>query len=460
MMKKNWISKFSLIFSISRRFASADRTSRASVTSRLSLLGICFGVMTLIVVTSVMNGFQMSFIDAILETQSYHIQVEEGSGELSGADGAELEQKLSQHCKDSKLLRALTPFYQAQTLMCSVPNPPDFAGGKISSSSSAIFESPAVIRGIPAESYYEDEGFRKEIILLQGSFDLSGRGGIILGNTLAHNLKVRVGDQVNLFVLSGSSDVELFSGQRLLTVKGIFATGYQEINASMCFINLEDAALYFGKDAKKTWGIKVYNTAQVERELRALTKLLEGYGAKISSWKEYNKSFYGALRIEKNMLLLVVCLIFVVVAINIYNAMRRLVFERQREIAILSALGARTKEIQAIFITRGFYTGLLGSAAGLLLGIIISLNTNAVFNGASKIVYFFQYLFTAVFSRENLMYIKENSTYSIYANIPARIFKSEVIMIFIFGIISPLAACFFASKNVLKSTLAEVLHNE
>ena len=269
-----------------------------------------------------------------------------------------------------------------------------------------------------------------------------------------------MGDQVNLFVLSGSSDVELFSGQRIFTVKGIFATGYQEINSSLSFISMEDARAYFGKEALRTWGIKLHNTSNVEGEIRELRKVLSGSGAKISSWKEYNKSFYGALRIEKNMLLLVVCLIFVVVAINIYNAMRRLVFERQREIAILTALGIRIKEIQAIFITRGFYTGLLGSVGGLILGIIISLNTNAVFNGASKIVYFLQYAFTAIFNHENLMYISENSTYSIYANIPARIFKGEVLMIFLFGIISPLAACFFAGKNVLKSTLAEVLHNE
>ena len=100
-MKKN---KFALIFSISRRFASADRSSSSSVTSRLSILGICFGVMTLIVVTSVMNGFQMSFIDAILETQSYHIQVEEAGEKLSGEELSDFEKKLNEQylCQRSK----------------------------------------------------------------------------------------------------------------------------------------------------------------------------------------------------------------------------------------------------------------------------------------------------------------------------------------------------------------------
>ena len=92
--------------------------------------------------------------------------------------------------------------------------------------------------------------------------------------------------------------------------------------------------------------------------------------AKVQSWRDYNKSFFGALRVEKNMLLLLVALIFVVVAINIYNGMRRLVFERKSEIAIFSAIGASTKQIKAIFIMRGFTTGVLGSIVGVILGLL------------------------------------------------------------------------------------------
>ena len=444
-MRKNIIQNIKLIFSIAKRFSSQDRSSRSSVTSRLAAAGICFGVMTLIVVMSVMNGFQMSFIKAIQEISSYHIQVE------GLKPDSQEEADFESWCQASKNVKLALPFYQAQTLMTSLSD---------SEKSSAVFESPAVIRALAPQAFYEDDGLRKELFLVSGSLDLSQKGGILLGNQLASNLKVKVGDKVNLFVLSGSSDVDLFSGQRIFIVRGIFASGYQDINSSLSFINTEDAAAYFGKGAEKIWGIKLFNINDVEKVIKGLKKTDSFEKLNVRSWKEFNKSFFGALRIEKNMLLLVVCLIFIVVAINIYNGMRRLVFERKREIAILCALGAEPKTVRAVFIMRGLYTGLIGSSLGLILGLLISFNTDAVFNAASKIVYFLQYIFTAVFDQENLMYVRENSAYALYASIPARIFPGETILIFIYGILAPLGACFFASRNVLKLSLTEVLHEE
>ena len=443
-MKTKVLPNIKLVLSIAKRFSSQDRSSRSSITSRLAAAGICFGVMTLIVVMSVMNGFQMSFINAIQEISSYHFQIEKVP--------LENEADLQKWCDSRKDIKVLIPFYQAQTLMCSVDSE--------KSKKDAVYESPAIIRGLPSQAFYDDEGLRDQLYLIDGSLDLSERGSIILGNQLAANLHVREGDSVNLFVLSGSSDVDLFSGQRIFKVKGIVASGYQEINSSLCFINIEDAKAYFGKGAEKLWGIKLENISDVEKEIRLLEKESWISGSHLKSWKEFNKSFYGALRIEKNMLLLVVCLIFIVVAINIYNGMRRLVFERKREIAILCALGSEPKTVRAVFIMRGLYTGLIGSTLGLIFGLLISFNTDVVFNAASKIVYFLQYVFTALFDHENLMYVRENSAYALYASIPARIFPAETVLIFAYGILAPLAACFFASRNVLKLSLTEVLHEE
>ncbi len=160
------------------------------------------------------------------------------------------------------------------------------------------------------------------------------------------------------------------------------------------------------------------------------------------------------------MLLLLVALIFVVVGINIYNGMRRLVYERRGEIAIFSAIGAENKDIKAIFIVRGFTTGAIGAFFGVILGLLLSVNTGFMFNAAARLMYWLQYAVTAIFNRANLIYIQENSSYAVYANIPARIFFREVVMIALFGIASPLLASWVASKNVLKMTVAEVLHHE
>ena len=127
------------------------------------------------------------------------------------------------------------------------------------------------------------------------------------------------------------------------------------------------------------------------------------------------------------MLLLLVALIFVVVAINIYNGMRRLVFERRTEIAVLSALGARKSGIKAIFITRGLIMGTLGALVGVILGIIISLNTDVVFTLAARFMYAIQYIITALTDRGNLQYVQVNSSYNLYASIPARVFPGEVV---------------------------------
>ena len=437
---KKLISNLKLIFSISRRFARTDKKSRSFVTSMLAVTGLCFGVMTLIVVMSVMNGFQMSFIDAIQEVSSYHAQVEK----LESED----EEAFLDFCRKDKKIKSVIPFYQAESLMCRLSE---------KKSKSSVRESPAVIRALPDSVFSEDRGFSDQMILISGSLDLSERGAILLGSQLARKLNAGPGDQVNLFVLTGSSDVELFSSQRIFTVKGVFATGFQDINQTFAFINIDDALLYFGPKSQKIYGLKFNKSSDSGREIKKIRGI---FNARVSSWKEYNKSFYGALRIEKNMLLLIVCLIFIVVAINIFNSMRRLVFERQRELAIFSAMGARPLFVKMIFIFRGFYTGLLGSLSGMLLGVLVSMNSDLVFNAAAKIIYALQYVWLFISDRESLIYLSENSSFILYASIPARIFPLEVFIIMLFGIISPLTASFMAGRNVMRLSVSEVLHDE
>lgn len=437
--KNNFFNSLRWISVVSRRFARVDRKGRSAVTSVLATLGICFGVMTLTVVMSVMNGFQMSFIDSILEVSSYHLRVINVAPEQENA--------LKAACETEKRIRACVPFYEAQALMTGEK------GGAVAVNVRAADES----------IYYKDEGFKKELRMISGSFDFSETDSIILGSTLARNLGVRTGDTVNLLVMSGGSDVDLFSSDRLFTVRGIFTTGYAEINSACAFTGTAAAEKYFGASAKKIWGIKIKNYDKdlgVVASLKKQLDLSESSKTQIQSWRSFNKTFFGALRIEKNMLLLLVALIFVVVAINIYNGMRRLVFERRTEIAVLSALGARKGGIKSIFIMRGFIMGTVGALTGVVLGIIISLNTDVVFTLAAKLMYGIQYLITALTDRQNLQYVQINSSYNLYASIPARLFPGEVTAITLFGVFSPLIASWAASRNVLKLTVSEVLHNE
>ena len=422
------------IFDVSRRFASVDRKSRSSATSFLAVLVICFGVMSLVTVVSVMNGFQMSFVNAIMELSSFHIRV---SNLESQAEADFLDS-----CADSKEIRCVSPFYESQALL---------VGNKSK-------ESAGIIRGVDARTCEFDEGFAREIKIVSGSFDLSSADSIVLGSYLAQSLGVTTGNTVNLLALSGGKDVELLSQNRQFKVTGIFECGYYDINQGYAFVSLEAAHMYFGEDAPVFYGIKIrrpQNDGFVSAAIKSRFP-----DAAVQSWREYNRTFFGALRVEKNILMLLVFLIFVVVAVNIYNGMRRLVFERSQEIAALSALGGTSFQIKAIFVVRGFLTGAAGTVIGIVLGIFISLNIRSVFLGVSHCLYWLELFFTSVFSPENAAFVTENQMYAIYASIPARIIPSEVLLISLFGVLSPLLASALASRSVLKLKIAEVLHNE
>ena len=422
------------IFDVSRRFASVDRKSRSSATSFLAVLVICFGVMSLVTVVSVMNGFQMSFVNAIMELSSFHIRV---SNLESQAEADFLDS-----CADSKEIRCVSPFYESQALL---------VGNKSK-------ESAGIIRGVDARTCEFDEGFAREIKIVSGSFDLSSADSIVLGSYLAQSLGVTTGNTVNLLALSGGKDVELLSQNRQFKVTGIFECGYYDINQGYAFVSLEAAHMYFGEDAPVFYGIKIRRPQNDGFVSAAIKNRFPD--AAVQSWREYNRTFFGALRVEKNILMLLVFLIFVVVAVNIYNGMRRLVFERSQEIAALSALGGTSFQIKAIFVVRGFLTGAAGTVIGIVLGIFISLNIRSVFLGVSHCLYWLELFFTSVFSPENVAFITENQMYAIYASIPARIIPSEVLLISLFGVLSPLLASVLASRSVLKLKIAEVLHNE
>ena len=422
------------IFDVSRRFASVDRKSRSSATSFLAVLVICFGVMSLVTVVSVMNGFQMSFVNAIMELSSFHIRVSKSD--------CQTEADFLNFCADSKEIRCVSPFYESQALL---------VGNKSK-------ESAGIIRGVDARTCEFDEGFAREIKIVSGSFDLSSADSIVLGSYLAQSLGVTTGNTVNLLALSGGKDVELLSQNRQFKVTGIFECGYYDINQGYAFVSLEAARMYFGEDAPVFYGIKIrrpQNDGFVSAAIKSRFP-----DAAVQSWREYNRTFFGALRVEKNILMLLVFLIFVVVAVNIYNGMRRLVFERSQEIAALSALGGTSFQIKAIFVVRGFLTGAAGTVIGIVLGIFISLNIRSVFLAVSHCLYWLELFFTSVFSPENAAFVTENQMYAIYASIPARIIPSEVLLISLFGVLSPLLASALASRSVLKLKIAEVLHNE
>lgn len=422
------------VFFVSRRFSSGVSRSRNGATSFLASLGIGFGVMALIVIVSVMNGFQLSYIDSILEISSYHIR--------ASFTGEEDEARFTQYAESLSDIKVAVPFFEGQSLIATV-------NGN---------QSGALIRAVPPPITQTDGGFCKEAVLEDGSFDLRQKDSIVLGSSLARSLNVRVGDCVSLVAMSGAADVDLLREDRVFYVTGVFTCGYADINSSYAFVSIDAKTELFGANARAVYGIKLTDS---NRDARVIARLQKAFpDAQFESWRSYNRSFFGALRVEKNMLMMLVFLIFVVVGINIYNGMRRMVYEKREEMCVLAALGGKKSAIQAVFLLQGLVTGFTGALGGVLGGLAVSVNVDALFMALSDVSYAFRYCAALIFSPATAGFIKQNMMYAVYAQIPARIVLGEVVAISLFGVLSSLVASIAASMRILRLPIAEVLRDE
>jgi len=405
----------------------------------LAILGIAVGVLALIVIIAVMNGFQLGFIESILEVSSYHLRVEsfdqnkidEIQAVMLGIPG----------------VKAAVPFKEYQAI----------ARGRRSS------QQAVLIRGLGENTLEIDKAMEGRLDFEEGSFDISTKKNALLGSELAHRLGLSVGDEITLFSLTGilsQEDGSSFNG----FVTGIFRTGYYEYDCSWAFLNIENDS-FLQNECDLKLGIKLANRFMDKAALEQARKKLSSYeGIKLSSWRDYNRSFFGALRTEKLFMFILVGLIFIVVGLNIFQAQRRAVLQRREEIGLLRAVGGTQTEVRFVFVFDGAIIGLTGAFIGLIIGLAVALNISDFFSLVENIINWFIDIINilagrlgigmtgnfAVFSPA-VFYIKE---------IPSRILPHEVVLIFMFGLLSALAAAWFASRKASKIQPAEVLRYE
>ena len=419
----------------------------------MSVLGIAVGVLALTVIISVMNGFQLGFMESILEISSYYVRLEfPHSGEAANGannplvfgDSPESSALIAQ-IKTLPNVTAAVPFREVQALIRG-----DFG------------QQAALIRGLYPEAFREDRGMAERLVFEEGAFDLKSGDSILLGAELAERLRVELGDEVRLVSVSGSgsfASADEEASESFFIVKGIFRSGFYEYDLGLGFINFDRAGEL--EDGSYTLGIKLDDRFKDKKTAAAIMELAPSgqSGAaiplKVKTWRDYNRAFFGALRTEKLFMFVLVGLIFIVVALNIYQAQRRIVLERQEEIGLLRAVGAGTRAVRLVFVWDGLVIGLIGAGSGTALGLLVSFNIASVFSLLEKIVNGILYLLQrgggfAVFSPA-VFYIKE---------LKARVIPHEALLIFLFGLFSALAAAWFASLKVSRIKPAEVLRYE
>jgi lipoprotein-releasing system permease protein len=412
------------------RYLFTKRKEKGHVAALLSILGIAVGVLTLVVVLSVMNGFQHNYIDNINEVISYHLRLDREGGEIAGEE--------LQAVGSISGIKAVVPFTDFQTTI------------------RGEFSEPAValVRGLPPDARERDPDLAAHLEIDSGKFDISRKGTIVLGAELALNQGIFPGDRITLLSLAGKGLSRLALQEQEFLVTGTVRTGYLEYDKSLGFVSLESAREIMGEDYL-VYGVK---TARISREKifkqRIENALAGGEEIRVSTWKEFNTAFFEALRMEKVMMFLVVSLVFLVVAVNIFHSLKRSVSERMEEIALLKSLGATPGEVQSIFILEGLFVSLAGVLCGLGLGISLALNINEVFSLVELVVNSVMGLFRAsgisIYSSMNYYLV----------DVPVLIMGPDLLFIGSAAVLFSLGGAWLASAPVAEIKPAEVLNIE
>ena len=364
---------------IGLRYTRAKRRNHfISFISLISMLGIGLGVAALIVVLSVMNGFQKELRTRILGVAS-HIQITGINGELN-ADWQSIAAQADRH----PAVRAAAPFVQSQAMFT-------VDGGV----------KGALVRGILPDAEERVADFRTTI--KSGSLDdlKPGEFGVVLGADLARALRVFTGDKVTLIAPQGTvTPAGVVPRLKSFRVVGIFEVGMYEYDSGLALIHLADAQkLYQMEDRVSGVRLKVDDLFMAPRVGRELAGLIEA-NAYVSDWTRSHANFFRAVQIEKNMMFIILSLIVAVAAFNLVSTLVMAVTDKQADIAILRTLGARPLSIMAVFVIQGALVGFIGLGLGIAGGVALALNIDVV-------VPFIQNLFGVQFLSKEVYYISD-----------------------------------------------------
>ena len=376
------------------------------VISIFSFLGIMLGVATLIIVMSVMNGFRTELTEKILGFNP-HITIKPYSNSITENFYLDLKNKY----KKAKIVKSL------------------YGEGVIITSNTA---KGVLVRGINKNQIKELDLFQNNII--DGEISNFNNGKIIIGKHLAIELGVVVGDKINL--MSSTSSPSLFGmvpKQSSYKIISVFSSGLYEYDKNVIFFNLNDSLSFFEKTDDDI-NLDIYlkdplNADVYKNEIQEINP-----GLFVNSWSDQNKSFLSALKVERNVMFLILTLIIIVAAFNIISGLTILIKNKTKEIAILKALGLSKKSIIKSFFLTGFIIGLTATIAGVILGVTFSIYIE-------EIRQFLSSVFNLQIFPEDVYFLDE---------MPSEINARSILSISIFSIIITSLASIFPSFAVAK----------
>ena len=349
---------------IGRRYLRSSRANRfVSFISVISMVGVAIGVAVLIVVLSVMNGFEQELRGRILSLTSHATISAFGAGL---ADWQGTAAKIREHPQ----VIAVAPYIEDQALL--------IAGDK---------SSGAVVTGVLPQ--YERQVASIADKMVSGSFDglAAGQYGIVLGTELAKTLGVATGDRVVIVTsLRTTTPAGVVPRHRAFKVVGIFAAGMYEFDRNLAYVHLADAARLYRKGEEVTGlRLKLADMFAAPRVVRELAVALGG-GYYVDDWTRKHANFFRSIQLTKSAFFIILLLVVAVAAFNIISTLVMVVKEKQADIAILRTVGASPRSVLWIFVTQGTAIGAIGTVAGVLLGVLIAVNLETLIHGLEALL--------------------------------------------------------------------------
>ncbi len=338
-----------------RYVRSRSSNSFVSLISAISMLGIAIAVTVLIVVMSVVNGFERELKDRLLAMTS-HASIENVDGELTTSES------LIETAIRNPRVRAAAPYVDGQALL--------------------VFEkqlSGAELRGIEPQLEADVSGIGG--VMQEGSLDDLAAGGfkIVLGVELADALRVGVGDKVTVTLAQGRvTPAGILPRTKRFTVSGLYRVGMYEFDRRLAFVNIGDAQKLYRKKDTVT-GVRlavteIYEAPAIVREVA----LDHGELVLVSDWTRRHVNFFRSIQITKSILFVILLMVIAVAAFNIVSTLVMVVKDKQADIAILRTVGARPAGILRVFVTQGSIIGVAGTLAGIAFGVLLALNLEPI----------------------------------------------------------------------------------
>ncbi|QDL55108.1 lipoprotein-releasing ABC transporter permease subunit [Rhodoferax aquaticus] len=341
------------------RYTRAGRSTRRngfiSFISGVSMLGIALGVAALIIVLSVMNGFQKEVRDRMLGVVS-HIEIYAAGGQAL----ADVSQTIAQAKANPQVMGA-APFIAAQALL---------ARGEDMKGVMVRGIDPALEHEVTDLSSAAQSGVLSKLV--------PGEFGVVLGAELARSLGVREGDKVTLVAPSGQvTPAGVVPRLKQMSVVGLFDSGHYEYDSAMAFVHWQDAAKVFRLEGPSGIRLKLHDLHQARQVAEELSRTMTG-DLYLRDWTRQNRTWFAAVQVEKRMMFIILTLIVAVAAFNLVSTLVMTVTDKRADIAILRTLGASPGSIMGIFVVQGAMVGVIGTLAGLLLGLGIAYNIDVI----------------------------------------------------------------------------------